>query len=163
MINKGLFSNNSDEWGTPQDLFDKLNEEFHFTLDVCASKQSAKCKKYFTKEDNALIQDWSNDICFMNSPYSRIQDKFVKKAKEESDKGSTVVCLLPARTDTKRFFNYIWDENLHKPRERVEIRFVKGRLKFESFGNKTGCKYFNNAAPFPSMIVIFYPKKRNNK
>ena len=158
MINKALFTNNSDEWGTPQNLFDELNEEFNFTLDVCATIQSAKCKRFFTKEDNALIQDWSKDICFINPPYSRIQDKFVKKAKEESTKGATIVCLLPARTDTKRFFNYIWDEKLHRPKERVEVRFIKGRLKFEGFGNKKGCKHFNNAAPFPSMIVIFRGK-----
>ncbi len=150
MLNKGLFQNNSDEWETPQDLFDKLNEEFHFTLDVCATKESAKCKKYFTEKQNALIQDWSKNICFCNPPYSRIQDKFVKKAKEEADKGAIVVCLLPARTDTKRFHSFIWDKINNCCRKRVSIRFLKGRLKF---GNSI------NSAPFPSMIVIFYPKE----
>ena len=154
MLNKGLFSNNSDTWETPQDLFDKLNKEFDFTLDVCATKESAKCKNYFTEEDNALIQDWSNNVCFMNPPYSRIQDEFVKKAKEESDKGAFVICLLPARTDTKRFHNYIWDENSNDYRERVSVRFLKGRLKF---GNS------KNSAPFPSMIVIFIQRKNNEK
>ncbi len=118
MLNKSLFSNNSDAWATPQDFFDKLNKEFNFTLDICASKENALCGKYFTEEDNALIQDWSNNVCFMNPPYSRIQDKFVQKAKEESDNGTTVVCLLPARTDTKRFHKYIWDEKTNSPRER---------------------------------------------
>jgi len=151
MLNKGLFQNNSDSWETPQDLFNKLNKEFHFTLDVCATKESAKCSKFFTKENNALIQDWSKDVCFMNPPYSRIQDKFVKKAKEEADKGATVVCLLPARTDTKRFHGFIWNEIDNCCRERVGIRFLKGRLKF---GNS------KNSAPFPSMVVIFYPKER---
>lgn len=149
MINKALFTNHSDIWTTPQDLFDKLNKEFNFTLDVCASKENTKCKKYFTEEANALLKDWSNNICFMNPPYSRIQDKFIAKAKEESDKGSIIVCLLPAGTDTKRFHKYIWNKDLHKPRERVEIRFIKGRLKF---GNSI------NSAPFPSMIVIFRGK-----
>lgn len=146
MINKGLFSNNSDNWTTPQELFDELNKEFHFTLDVCASKDNTKCSKYFTKEDNALLQDWTNEICFMNPPYSRIQDKLIEKAKEESDKGTTIVCLIPARTDTKRFHNYVWDTKNNKSRERVEVRFIKGRLKF---GDST------NPAPFPSMIVVF--------
>lgn len=166
MLNKGLFQNNSNNWGTPQDLFDELDEEFNFDLDVCASKENFKCIRYFTKEDNALLKNWNEECynsytCFMNPPYDRIQDKFVKKAKEESNKGVTVVCLLPARTDTKRFHEYIWDENLNEPRERVEIRFIKGRLKFEGFDDKKGCKYFNNTAPFPSMVVVFYPKGKN--
>jgi site-specific DNA-methyltransferase (adenine-specific) len=130
MINKALFTNNSDAWTTPQNLFNKLNKEFNFTLDVCASKKNTKCKKYFTEKDNALLQDWSNHICFMNPPYSRIQDKLIAKAKEESDKRATVVCLLPARTDTKRFHTYIWNQDTNKPRDRVEIRFIKGRLIF---------------------------------
>lgn len=88
----------------------------------------------------------------MNPPYSKVQDKLIEKAKLESDKGATIVCLLPARTDTKRFHNYIWDKNLHQPRERVEIRFIKGRLKF---GNSI------NSAPFPSMIVIFGAKNEH--
>ncbi len=145
MKNKALFTSNSDEWETPQDLFDQLNKEFNFTLDVCASDSNYKCKKYYTKTDNSLEKNWKNNTCWMNPPYSRkLQPLFIKKAKETSDFGFTVVCLLPARTDTKIFHDYIYK----KPN--VEIRFIKGRLKF------SGAK---DNAPFPSMIVIFYTGK----
>jgi len=146
-------SSGNDEWETPQEFFDKLNHEFHFTLDACATKYNAKCKKYYTKEDNALIQDWSNEIVYMNPPYStKQQNAFVKKAYEESQKGAIVVCLLPARTSTKRFHEYCL---------KGEIRLLKGRLKF------VGAEA---SAPFPSMVVIFKPpgiskiiQKKKNK
>ncbi len=133
-----MFSSATDEWATPQDFFDKLNQEFHFTLDPCATHESAKCARYFTEEDNGLAQDWAREVVFMNPPYGRVLGQWVKKAFEESIKGATVVCLLPARTDTRWFHDYIY--------HRAEIRFVKGRLKF---GDS------KNSAPFPSMVVIF--------
>ncbi|GED18212.1 DNA N-6-adenine-methyltransferase [Aneurinibacillus migulanus] len=133
-----MFSSATDEWATPQDFFDQLNQEFHFTLDPCATHESAKCARYFTEEDNGLAQDWTGEIVFMNPPYGRVLGQWVKKAFEESIKGATVVCLLPARTDTRWFHDYIY--------HRAEIRFVKGRLKF---GDS------KNSAPFPSMVVIF--------
>ena len=173
MLNKALFQNKSDQWSTPQIFFDKLNEEFNFTLDVCAEQESTKCERYFTKEQNALVQDWSSDVCFMNPPYSHIQNAFVKKAKEESDKGATVVCLLPARTDTIRFHKYIYDVENCCERDRVDIRFIKGRIVFgsdkywetiwetEYIDEKKNSLYKKygkkNSAPFPSMIVIFKP------
>ena len=134
-----IFSRESDEWSTPQDLFDKLNEEFKFTLDPCATAENAKCKRYFTAEQNGLLQDWGGgETVFCNPPYSKIS-KWVEKAYREGHKDGTVVCLLiPARTDTKYFHRFI----LH----RSEIRFLKGRLKF------SGAQY---NAPFPSMVVIF--------
>jgi len=135
MMNKGLFTSKTDEWETPQELFDELNEEFNFTLDPCATKENAKCDKFYTKKENGLIQDWSGERVFMNPPYGRVIGKWVKKASES--KAEIVVCLLPARTDTKWFHDYIY----HK----AEIRFLKGRIKFG--GGK-------NSAPFPSMIVI---------
>jgi len=134
-MNKGLFTSKTDEWETPQELFDKLNREFNFTLDPCATKENAKCDKFYTKKENGLIQDWSGERVFMNPPYGRVIGKWVKKASES--KAEIVVCLLPARTDTKWFHDYIY----HK----AEIRFLKGRIKFG--GGK-------NSAPFPSMIVI---------
>lgn len=124
------------EFPTPQDFFDKLNDEFHFTLDPCATKENAKCPKFFTKENNGLIQDWSKDISFMNPPYNEIK-LWIKKAYEESQRGGLVVCLIPSRTDTKWWHEYCM---------RGEIRFVKGRLKFGK-----------EPAPFPSAVVIFKP------
>jgi phage N-6-adenine-methyltransferase len=132
-----MFSSKTDEWETPQDLFDKLNEEFHFTLDVAANANNAKCADYLDKNKNGLNWKWGG-YCFMNPPYGREIGKWIKKAYEESMNGCTVVCLLPARTDTKWFHEYILSK--------AEIRFIKGRLKFG--GHK-------NAAPFPSMIVIY--------
>jgi site-specific DNA-methyltransferase (adenine-specific) len=133
-----MFSSKSDEWATPQSFFEELNEEFHFTLDPCANSENHKCDKWFNKEQNGLSADWGGNVVFCNPPYSEIE-KWVAKAFYESRKDNTVVVLLiPARTDTKYFHNYI----LH----RSEIRFVKGRLKF---GNQ------KNAAPFPSMVIVF--------
>ena len=152
-LNKGLFSSNTSEWGTPQKLFDELNDEFHFTLDPCCSEESKKCEKYFTDKDDGLTQDWSNDIVFMNPPYGNVISQWAEKAHNESLRGSTVVGLLPARVDTRWFHNFIY----HK----AEIRFIKGRLKFERFGENKPCKYFNSAAPFPSMIVVWTNKETN--
>ena len=132
-----MFSSKTDEWETPQDLFDELNREFGFALDVCALPENAKCDLFFTPKTDGLSQSWKGHMCWMNPPYGREIGKWVKKAYEESQRGATVVCLLPARTDTRWFHEYC---------TKGEIRFIKGRLKF------SGCK---NSAPFPSMIVIF--------
>lgn len=132
------FSSKTDDWATPQDFFDKLNEEFHFTLDVCASKENAKCKKFFTKEQNGLYQEWGGDICWMNPPYGREIGKWV----EHASSTNLCVALLPARTDTRWWHDFIQDK--------AEVRFIKGRLKF---GDS------KNSAPFPSCVVIFRRKK----
>ena len=138
MINKALFSSNSDEWSTPSDVFDRLNNEFNFNLDACATDFNHKCQNYFTQAENGLKQSWGGYRVFCNPPYSNISE-WVKKAYYESYKADTLICLLiPARTDTRYFQEYI----LH----RAEIRFIKGRLHFNN--SKTG-------APFPSMIVIY--------
>ena len=133
------YSSKTNEWSTPQDFFDELDKEFNFTLDPCATSENAKCNKYFTVEDNGLKQDWSNDVVFMNPPYGREIKYWVQKAFEESLKGATVVCLIPARTDTTYWHNYIFGKA-------DDIRFIKGRLKFS--GSK-------NPAPFPSAIIIY--------
>jgi phage N-6-adenine-methyltransferase len=138
---KVMFSSKSIEWGTPDNFYTVLNKKFGpFTLDVCATKDNAKCVKYFTIKDDGLSQDWSDNICFMNPPYGRnLAGKWVEKAYNESQKSNTVViCLLPSRTDNKWFNNYCMKAK--------EIHFVKGRLKF---GKE------KNSAPFPSMVVIF--------
>ena len=134
-----MFSSKTDQWATPQDFFDKLNEEFRFTLDPCADETNYKCKKYFTKEYNGLQQNWDGETVFCNPPYGREIGLWVKKCHDEAQKKDTVcVMLIPARTDTKWFHEYIYDK--------AEIRFVKGRLKFGDG---------KNSAPFPSMVVIF--------
>ena len=138
-LNAGLFSSTTDQWATPQDFFDKLDAEFHFSLDPCASDDNAKCKKYFTEEDNGLIQNWGGQRVFCNPPYGREISKWVRKCSEESKKPNTLcVMLIPARTDTSYFHDYIYNK--------AEIRFIRGRLKFG--GSSQG-------APFPSMVVIF--------
>lgn len=138
MNNAVMFSSNSDEWATPQWLFDELNNEFNFDLDPCASDENHKTPIYYTKDNSGLSQKWGGCRVFCNPPYSQIS-KWVEKAFEEGHKPNTlVVLLIPSRTDTKYFHDYI----LH----RAEIRYIKGRLKF---GNQ------KNSAPFPSMIVIF--------
>lgn len=136
MLNKGMFTSNTDMWETPQALFDELDKEFHFTLDVCAVPENAKCERYFTPAQNVLKQDWNTGgTIYMNPPYGREIGLWVRKAAESN---VTAVCLLPARTDTAWFHDYIYGK--------AEIRFIRGRLKF---GNS------KNSAPFPSMIVIF--------
>lgn len=136
------FSSKTVEWETPQELFDQLNKEFNFQFDVCASKENAKCERYYTKEENGLTKNWSfyGGTKWMNPPYGREIGEWVRKAYMWKKHGVKTVALLPARTDTKWFHNYIYKK------DNVEIRFIKGRLKF---GNS------KNSAPFPSMIVIF--------
>lgn len=137
-MNRALFTSNTDEYETPQYLYDELNAEFHFTLDPCATDENHKCGKYYTKQDNGLEKSWGGERVFLNPPYSQV-GKWVAKAWQEGGKDNTVVVMLiPARTDTKYFHNYIY--------HRSEIRFIKGRLRF----NGINCN-----APFPSMIVIY--------
>jgi len=136
-----MFSSKSNEWATPQDFFENLNKEFKFTLDPCADHENHKCKKYFTKESNGLEQNWAGNSVFCNPPYGRAIKDWVKKCCDESmNENTKVVMLIPARTDTSYFHDYIYQ----KPN--VEIRFIRGRLKF---GNA------KSPAPFPSMVVIF--------
>lgn len=135
-----MFSSKTSEWETPQDFFDKLNEEFNFTLDPCATPQNAKCKKFYTIKEDGLKQNWQGETVFCNPPYGRAIKDWVRKCYEESKKPNTiVVMLIPARTDTTYFHDYIY-------KKARDIRFVKGRLKF---GNS------KNSAPFPSMVVVF--------
>ncbi|MEY8382307.1 phage N-6-adenine-methyltransferase [Christensenellaceae bacterium 44-20] len=143
-MNKALFSSNSQEWCTPQWLFDSLDEEFHFALDAAANDSNKKCPLYYTVEMDGLQQDWSSagGAVFCNPPYGRELKKWVQKGYEEAQKGVKVVMLIPARTDTSYFHEYIYGK--------AEIRFLKGRLKFT---DNAGKEY--SSAPFPSMVVIF--------
>lgn len=142
-IGKALFSSRCSTWETPQHVFDELDSEFHFTLDVCATSATAKCKTFhkppFFCEDG-LSANWSNQVCWMNPPYGRNIGQWICKAYEESRRGATVVGLLPVRTDTVWFHKFI--------NGNTEIRFVRGRLKFGES---------KNGAPFPSMVVVWRP------
>ena len=139
-----MFSSKMDSWSTPQDYFDSVAKEFPFTLDVCALPENAKCKAFYSPEHDGLSQKWEG-VCWMNPPYGRQIGKWVQKA-YNSTTSATVVGLLPARTDTKWFHDYIYGK--------AEIRFLRGRIRF------SGCK---NSAPFPSMLVIWGAKNINAK
>ncbi len=130
------FSSKSDDWETPQALFDALCREFNLKRDVCASSENKKLPAYWSALDDGLKQDWSDQRCWMNPPYGRAIGKWVQKASQGG--AAVVVALLPARTDTRWFHEFIYNK--------AECRFIKGRLKFGK------CK---NSAPFPNMIVIF--------
>ena len=132
-----MFSSETDDWETPQALFDELDAEFHFTLDPCADDKNHKCARYFTKEQDGLKQTWDG-VVFCNPPYGRKIGQWVEKAYKSARGGCIVVMLIPARTDTIYFHRYIYHH--------AQIRFIKGRLRFG--GSK-------NNAPFPSMIAIF--------
>lgn len=134
-----MFSSKTDKWATPQWLFDALNEIHHFDVDVCADESNAKCAKYYDELKNGLAQDWQG-VCWMNPPYGRTIGQWVRKACESAmtEKCSKVVCLLPARTDTKWFHDYCLPFG--------KIEFLNGRLKFGEA---------KHSAPFPSMIVVF--------
>jgi site-specific DNA-methyltransferase (adenine-specific) len=138
MINEALFSRKSDEWATPQDLFDRLNNTYLFTLDPCATKDNAKCSAYYTATDDGLKRHWTGSV-FVNPPYSQIK-KWVKKAAEEALNCDIIVMLIPARTDTSYFHDYIYKK------DNVQIEFLRGRLRFGKS---------KNSAPFPSMLVYF--------
>lgn len=154
-MNTGLmFSSKTDLWATPQAFFDELNKEFDFNLDPCALPDNAKCQTYFTPNDDGLSISWfdyvtaqgNSPVVFMNPPYGDAIKFWIEKAYHESKVGCTVVGLLPARTDTRYFHEYIYGK--------AEIRFVKGRLKF---GNS------KQSAPFPSMIVVWKPDNQIQK
>jgi phage N-6-adenine-methyltransferase len=144
-----IFSRQSDEWSTPQDLFETLDEEFSFDLDAAASCENAKCDDYF--HHNSLDEDWYTYglSVFLNPPYSQCR-QFLAKAAGEAGRGCTVVCLVPSRTDTRWWHETVWDVDLHQPRPGVEIRYIKGRLKF---GDGAG------TAPFPSALIIMRPRR----
>ena len=138
------FSSKTDDWYTPQDFYDEWDKKYDFTLDVCASKENAKCEKFFTKEQDGLSQKWEG-VCWMNPPYGREIIHWMKKAYESSLQGATVVCLVPARTDTKWWHDYAM---------KGDITFIKGRLRFG------GAK---NSAPFPSAVVVFNGKTETDE
>ena len=133
-----FFTSKTDEWATPDDFFEKYDRIYHFQLDVCATPENAKCARYFTKADDGLSRDWNVGGCvWMNPPYGRSIIDWMRKAYETSLQGTTVVCLLPARTDTRWWHEYAM---------RGDIEFIRGRLRFGDGAN---------SAPFPSAVVCF--------
>lgn len=139
-MNPALLSSKTVEWYTPQDFYLRLHREFSFTLDVCATAQNAKCERFYDKAADGLAQKWDG-VCWMNPPYGAVIGKWMRKAYWSARQGATVVCLVPARTDTAWWHNYA---------VKGEVRFVRGRLKFG--GSKTG-------APFPCAVIVFRAKE----
>src|SRR5215212_2292666 len=139
-----MYSSKGEEWWTPLDLYRKLNDEFHFTTDPCAEPTNRLgCKIFYTKQDNGLYKQWHGNV-FCNPPYGKQSKKWIAKCANYAAQGlGTVVMLIPARVDTSWFHDYMWT----KPN--VDIRFIRGRLRFENPDHKL------NTAPFPSMVVIF--------
>lgn len=150
-----MFSAKSDEWGTPQDLFAQLHAEFDFDVDLAATGLNTKCASFYSAASSDALsddRDWSvvHERGWLNPPYSRgLCRKFIEKAANQRRQGFLTVMLLPARTDTKAFHAHIYDATTWQPREGVEIRLLPGRLKFSNA---------QNAAPFPSMVVVFRPQ-----
>jgi phage N-6-adenine-methyltransferase len=136
-LNRGLFSSASDEWETPREFFDAIDAVYHFTVDVCANRSNAKCPRFYTKAEDGLSKEWEG-VCWMNPPYGREISLWVKKARDSAIAGKNViVCLLPARTDTRWWHDYVIP--------RAAVRFVKGRVKFSRRG----------PAPFPSALAVY--------
>jgi site-specific DNA-methyltransferase (adenine-specific) len=135
-MNRVHFTSTTSERATPQAFFDALDVEFGFTLDPCATPTNAKCSTFFTKDDDGLAQSWAGHVVFLNPPYGRLIGHWVREAHESAIAGATVVCLLPARTGTRWWHEYVMAG---------EVRFVRGHLKF------------GNATPFPSAVVVFRP------
>ena len=141
-IHESLFSSRSEEWPTPQDFFDGLDAEFRFTLNPCATPESAKCETYFTKAQDGLEQDWRRHRVFCNPPYGKSMRDWARKCYEASRAGALVVLLAHSRTDTRWFHDWVYGKA-------AEIRFVRGRLRFG------GVK---QAAPFPSLVAVYRPR-----
>lgn len=144
-VNQGMFTSRTDEWSTPPEFFAAMDEEFGFTLDVCASAENAKCRRYFSREDDGLSRNW-HGTAWMNPPYGRGISKWVEKAWRSAGLGATVVCLIPARTDTAYWHDYVM--------QATEIRFIRGRLHFADGQSPESIAH---NAPFPSCVVVFRP------
>lgn len=142
-LNAAVFSSERHDWETPDEFFKRLDHEFRFTLDVCATKVNAKCRAFLSPDDDGLTASWGNgEVCWMNPPYGKEIARWMEKAVVEAKQGrSCVVCLVPARTDTAWWHDFAMQG---------EIRFIRGRLRFK------GAKY---SAPFPSAIVVFDARK----
>lgn len=141
-----LFSSKCMEWETPPKVFEVLNAEFGFTVDVASSDENALCERHYTREDDGLTKDWSGETVWCNPPYGRETGKWARKAAEEAAKGATVVMLVPCRPDVGWFHDYVLG--------RAEIRYIRGRIRFLQNGVP------GDRCPFPSMVVIWRPSQK---
>lgn len=139
-------SKDSDERTTPDNLFKPLDEEFHFTLDVCATPENHKCNMFMTKKENGLVQPWKNNVCFMNPPYSNISAWLNKAERERFWNKVITVGILPCDTSTKWFHTYLWNEKIELTRTGIELRFPKGRFKFGKY---------TTSPQFATIIAVF--------
>jgi phage N-6-adenine-methyltransferase len=145
----------ADDWETPPEVFDPLNEEFGFTLDVAASPQNAKCARFLTTDDDGLISDWGSDVCWCNPPYGAEIARWIRKAWLASKYGATVVMLVPARTDTAWWHNYA---------VRGDVRFLRGRVRFLRAGQQVNSSTKDRqCSPFPSAVVVFRPSHHEQR
>jgi site-specific DNA-methyltransferase (adenine-specific) len=142
------FSSDTNEWATPQALYETYHARWNFTLDPCCTHENAKCKKHYTKAENGLAQDWASDRVWMNPPYGREIGAWMKKAYEEHQKGAVVVCLVPARTDTAWWHDYA---------AKGQVTFLRGRVRFVGGQHKPGTH--TPCAPFPSAIIVYAPNE----
>ena len=140
-ISPALYTSTTEEWPTPRRFFEALDVEFRFSLDPCATPKNAKCRRYFTKAQDGLVQDWGAQTVFCNPPYGRCMREWARKCYESSQQGATVVLLAHARTDTRWFHDWVYGRA-------AELRFVRGRLKFGDG---------KQSAPFPSLVAVFRP------
>ena len=141
MASSARWGTGTDVWPTPQTFFDTINAEFSFTLDVCALQENTKCTEFYSPEQNGLTQEWRG-TCWCNPPYSQLRE-WITKARQEAEKGATVVMLIPARTDTRAWHEHIFGN------PNVEVRFIKGRIVYQK----------RTPSPFPSAVIIFRPGK----
>ena len=137
-------TSNREDWETPQSLFDALDAEHHFTLDPCSTHENAKCEKHYTKEDDGLSKSWGGEVVFCNPPYGKEIGDWCAKCALEAIHGTEIVLLIPSRTDTRYFHDYLYRNPL------ARLEFIKGRLKFEQGGESLA------SAPFRSLLVFLH-------
>ena len=138
----GRYNGNGREWSTPPEIFDPLDREFRFTLDPCATVESAKCERFYTEADDGLAQSWAGERVFMNPPYGKEIYPWTRKARDEAAAGALVVGLLPASTDLRW-----WHEDVVG--HAAEIRYIRGRVRFLTDGP------YRASGFFPSVIVVW--------
>ena len=139
MVSDVLYASKRMDWGTPGDFYAMLDAEFGFTLDPCATDENALCENYYTKQDDGLRQAW-HGVVYVNPPYGKEIGRWARKCYESAAAGATVVLLIPARTDTAYWHDWVM--------RAAELRFVRGRLTFAGAAG---------AAPFPSAVAVFRP------
>lgn len=141
--NNGRYNGNGRHWATPPEIFAPLHAEFGFTLDPCATAETAKCSTFFTEEDNGLEQPWCGHRVFMNPPYGREIYAWTRKARVEQERGVLVVGLLPASTDLSW-----WHDDIIG---RAEVRYIRGRVRFLTGGP------YRASGFFASVVVVWRP------